>query len=117
MLLSLAVPADNTRSPRYMEKALAAIHQSNGARVPIVLQYANRGGQVGLFVDVPDTAERMVCDPLLANYPQASLTRTDDAEQPEGETWSAALRLEPDLFPILRYAQFDDGNRSHPGEQ
>jgi hypothetical protein len=38
VFLSLVVPADNTRTPRYMEKAFAAIHQANRDRTPITLE-------------------------------------------------------------------------------
>ena len=51
MLKLLAAPVTNDRSPRYMERALAAIHQAHAFHEPITFRYAATGGRVGLFVD------------------------------------------------------------------
>lgn len=106
--ISVTVPANNVRSPRYMEKALAAIHQANHARQSFVLEYASCKNHVGLFLRFPDALQSLVCGPLIANYPQASLTAIADDSLSGLETWFADLRLEPELFPVLRHAQFED---------
>lgn len=49
VLFLLTVPANNTRGPRYMEKALAAIHQAR-LRHAVTLSYASSETQVGLFI-------------------------------------------------------------------
>jgi hypothetical protein len=49
VLYLLAVPANNERGPRYMEKALAAIHQAR-LRYPVTFMYGNHEDQVGLFL-------------------------------------------------------------------
>lgn len=112
MLKSLAAPATNERGPRYMEKALAAIHQANHQHQPIVFGYGSSQQRVGLFVEFPDEVEQLVCDPITANYPQCSVTNAEPEtsllDSTEPETWSAELSLVPELFPILRHGQFED---------
>jgi hypothetical protein len=43
VLKLLTAPETNDRGPRYMERALAAIHQANHRREPITLLYAGTG--------------------------------------------------------------------------
>ena len=50
MLFALKAPADNERGPRFMQEALAAIHQANRERRPITLEYGYHDGCVGLYV-------------------------------------------------------------------
>jgi hypothetical protein len=46
---------------------------------------------------------------LLANYPNCALAKIEEqAENGRGESRWAELSLVPDLFPILRHAQFED---------
>lgn len=61
MLLLLATPSDNDRSPRYMDKALAAIHQSGLDREPTTLIYGEVAG------------------PIEANYPQCSVAEVAES--------------------------------------
>lgn len=114
VLKLLTVPATNDRGPRFMEKALAAIHQADRARRPVSLHYAPVEGRVALCVDFPDELEEMVCGPLTANYPSASLTTIPRFDPPPDGwgTWAAAVMLSPELFPILRHAQFEDIGRT-----
>jgi hypothetical protein len=110
VLKLLAAPATNDRGPRYMERALAAIHQAVGGREPLTLSYAVIDDRVALLVRVADHVEELVTNPIAANYPNCSLTtiaEPDDA-LPGWQTWSAELELCPELFPILRHAQFED---------
>jgi hypothetical protein len=92
-----------------MERALAAIHEAH-PRVAITFRYATTGGRVGLFIEFPEQLQELVTDPIAANYPNCTLTpaeRIDEA--PVGwSTWSAELHLRPEIFPILRHAQFED---------
>lgn len=112
MLKLLSAPAANERGPRYMEKALAAIHQANHLRRPIVFGYGASWQRVGLFFECPDELSQLVCDPITANYPQCSLTTPEPEASPtdsaDDETWSSELSLVPELFPILRHGQFED---------
>jgi hypothetical protein len=110
MLKLLTAPVTNDRSPRYMERALAAIHQAHPHGAAITLLYATTAGRVGLFLDIPDRLEELVCGPVAANYPNGSLTAAERLDPPPAgwHTWSAELQLSPELLPILRHAQFED---------
>lgn len=106
----LTAPATNDRGPRYMERALAAIHQASHERLPFTLVYGSQDGQVGLFLRFPDEIEELVTGPVAANYPNCSIASAE-AEQgtaPSWDTWSAEIALTPELFPILRHTQFED---------
>lgn len=118
MRIALASPANNERSPRYMEKALAAMHQALPRRAEIVFEFGSSQGLVGLFLHVSKALEPLVRGPLLANYPQCTLAPCDD--EPLGTDWerhTQSLVLSPELFPILRHTQFEDllnGNFADP---
>lgn len=92
-----------------MEKALAAIHQANHERQPMSVEYGLHEGRVALFVRSLRSMEEFVTGPIVANYPNCSLTTIEQDEPiPAGwETWTATLELAPELFPILRHAQFE----------
>ena len=106
----LAAPATNDRGPRYMERALASIHQADRSGEPVTLLYAVIEDRVALLVRVADHLEEFVTNPIAANYPNCSLTTIaePDGAPPGWETWSVELELCPELFPILRHAQFED---------
>ena len=93
-----------------MEKALASIHQANHERQPVSLFYGIHEGRVGLFLRSPQCLEEIVTNPLTAHYPNCSIATIEDAEccPPGWETWTSDLELVPELFPILRHAQFED---------
>jgi hypothetical protein len=97
-----------------MQEALAAIHQANRRRLPIMLEYGAHDGKVGLYCRVPDELSSLVVSLLTAKYPNCSVQTLDNDAALEPplttlvETWSARLRLVPDLFPILRHSQFED---------
>ena len=65
MLFLIAVPANNTRGPRYMEKSLAAMHQAR-LRHPVTLIYGSTDEQVGLFVRCHAADRDAVLQPILA---------------------------------------------------
>lgn len=110
MLKLLTAPVLNDRGPRYFEKALAAIHQANHRGVPISFFYAATDGRVGLFLACADDLEEMVTGPIAANYPNCTLATIEafDGAPPGWETWSAALELSPEIFPLLHHAQAED---------
>jgi hypothetical protein len=97
-----------------MEKALAAIHQTMMPGPSVVMEYGDHDGRVGLFVSCLDELEQFVTSPIVANYPQSLLAPELERELPSNwTTWETELTLNPDLFPILRHAQFEDlTNRS-----
>ena len=114
MLVGLAAPPDNNRGPRFMQEALAAIHQANRERAPLVFEFASHDRRVGLFVRMPDDLAPLVAGPLKAKYPNCTLTvlEDEDALAPvlpsPSDTWFAEVALVPDLFPLLRHSQFED---------
>ncbi len=93
-----------------MERAFASIHQANHHGHSIKLIYASCEGRVGQYLEFPDTQEEMIVGPIAANYPHCSMTTVEgfDNAPSSWNTWSASLELSPELFPILRHAQFED---------
>ena len=73
VLFLLTVPANNTRGPRYMEKALAAIHQAR-LRHAVTLSYASSETQVGLFIQCHPVDRDTVLEPIIASYPHATIS-------------------------------------------
>ncbi len=109
MLTAIAAPADNERGPRYMERALAAIHEARLRRAPITLLYGSAAGQIGLFVRCATAQRTLVLDPITANYPHCLQTSVAEEPLPEGTVVLAQnVVLVPELYPILRHAQFED---------
>lgn len=110
MLTTISVPADNERGPRYMERAFAAIHEARWHRAPLVFVYGCLADRIGLFIQHPMALKSLVLDPITANYPDCQLAAMEESSIPAGyTTWSQSVTLTPDLFPILRHAQFEDG--------
>jgi hypothetical protein len=119
VLKLLTVPVTNDRSPRYMERAVAAIHQADRDGESVRLIYATTEGRVGLFLQCPDSICDLVANPIVANYPNCTLETVEGFDAcPSGwSTWSTALELTPEIFPILRHSQFEDllnGNFADP---
>lgn len=110
MLKLLTAPVTNDRSPRYMERALAAVHQAHRLTEPVTFRYGTSNDRVGLFLQFADPLEELVTGPIVANYPDCSLATVEalDEPPPDWRTWIADLELTPEIFPILRHAQFED---------
>jgi hypothetical protein len=113
VLVALSPPADNDRSPRYMEKALAAIHQGIARRHPVTLSFGVVRDEVALLMQFPTASEHAVLGPILASYPQCAVEALEHegvvlGSPGGGRVWQADLRLDPQLFPILRHGQFED---------
>lgn len=119
VLKLLTAPVTNDRSPRYAERAFAAIHQAGLRRGSITLLYAASDGRVGLFLKCSEAVEGLVTGPIAANYPNCTVAAVESIDAPpaDWQTWSAELELRPELFPLLRHAQFEDmlnGNYADP---
>ena len=107
VLAMLSVPADNDRGPQYAEHVLAAIHQANPRRLPMEIGFARHRKTVTLLCRCPPELAGIVASQLAAHYPAATISRlpNDALTPPKGfSTWSAEMRLTPDLFPIRRYS-------------
>lgn len=111
VLLALRVPAGNDRGPQYMDQALAAIHQGNPHRHPLTLVLGRHGESVTVFCQCPDALAATVESQLYAQYPDCKIDRVAEGvlDPAPGESCLALdLHLAPDLFPIKRFAQFED---------
>jgi hypothetical protein len=82
VLKLLAAPVTNDRGPRYMERALAAIHQSHRIEEAIVFRYGTSSGRVGLFLQCADAVNEVVTGPVAANYPNCTLAAVENLDQP-----------------------------------
>jgi hypothetical protein len=112
MLVALRVPDGNARTPLFMEQALAAIHQGNPQRLPIRFVVAAHAEGVGLFCRFPLQLKAIIASQLFAQYPECILDELneDTLDVPAAWTaWTAEVWLTPDLFPIRRYGQFEEG--------
>ncbi len=103
-------PADNDRGPRYMEQALAAIHQALEPGQTLTLSFGSVEGRLGLYIACDAPESDRVTGPLIANYPQCPLTPVQNTGQTgvAAATWSMIGELVPELFPLLRHPQFED---------
>src|SRR6266446_5167736 len=100
MLMLLTAPVTNDRSPRYMERALAAVHQAHRLKEPITFGYGTISGRVGLFLQFTDPLEELVTGPIAANYPNCTLATAEGLDEPPPgwKTWGAELELTPEVF-------------------
>lgn len=111
VLLAITVPAMNLRGPMYMDQALAGIHQANPERHSISFLLARLGESVALFCRVPEELRAIVEAQIYAQYPDCRINELPDTAigpPASSPVWVADLRLDPDLFPMKRYLQFDD---------
>lgn len=91
-----------------MEKAFASIHQGLPRRASFSIGFSSSKDSVGLTLRCPRALRSTILDPIQANYPRATITETAGDDIGAHEEWTASVQLEPDLFPILRHAQFED---------
>jgi len=94
-----------------MDQALAAIHQGNPDRLPVSFEYAWHDHRVTLLCRFPPELRTLVEGQLYAQYPDCRIERVVDEPHfagPDERTWTVELRLTPDIFPLKRYAQFED---------
>lgn len=111
VFLSLRVPATNERGALYMDHALAAIHQGNPRGLPVILTFARLETEVVLGCRCGDELRPIVESQLYSQYPDCRIDSLSDQvldPPPDTCTWTVELALTPDLFPIRRYAQFED---------
>lgn len=95
-----------------MEQALSAIHQGNTSRLPMRLLATSYAGNVGLFLQFPARLKSLVESQLFAQYPEAALDMlpNDAFQLPDGWLgWTREVWLSPDVFPLRRYGQFEEG--------
>lgn len=109
MLWTLAVPAGNTRGPRYMAGALAALREGSGRRGVCEFLIAPHGEEVGLGCRMPEKRARQARSLLLAAYPDLRIDV--EPQQPrasKGDCWWTRLRLSPTIAALVREADLID---------
>lgn len=111
MLIAVSDTPSNERGPRHTKPILAAIHQAVGRRTPVSFYFGAHDGAVGLYVRFPGRLASLIKGQFHAKYPDCQIEQlSESALQPpaDHETWTIDLRLEPDLFPLIRYQQYED---------
>mgnify|MGYP002632375298 CR=1 FL=1 len=94
-----------------MRSILAAIHHASSAKQPVSFLVGHHEQQVGLYCRFPGQLHGLIQRQFHAKYPDCTidLLEEDVLDCPVGDAaWSMSLHLRPDLFPILRYQQFED---------
>ena len=109
VLFQVSAIADNDRGPRYAEIVLNSLHETNRQRQSVCLELGSLQGTVGLFVRVPVGLLATFTHDFADAYPGCTLTALCDEDRDDsGHTWSATLRLSPDVFPLKTHRQFED---------
>lgn len=94
-----------------MRSILAAIHHATSKNRQVSFLIGRHAEQVGLYCRFPGLLHGLIQGQFHAKYPDCTiqLLEEDALDCPTNyETWSTTLHLRPDLFPILRYQQFED---------
>lgn len=99
------------RGPQAWSQGLTAILQSNPRGLPISFGFERTGRQTRLTIDYPPELRAVVESQLYAAYPEAQIEPCDEVavEEDKGQhTWSASVRLIPDVHPLRGQARFID---------
>ncbi|MCA9099015.1 MAG: hypothetical protein KDA36_11535, partial [Planctomycetaceae bacterium] len=111
MLLSISDTPANERGPRHTKAILSPIHQAIGRRFPVTFSYGAHAGSVGLYLKFPDRLTSLIKGQFYAKYPDCRIEQlAETALDPpiDHVTWGLDLRLQPDIFPLIRYQQYED---------
>ncbi len=111
ILFAIRTPAGNLRGPQYMQQALASLHQHGFGHSDIRLLYGVVAGEAMLLCRSTSAMKIAIQTALQAQYPDCTLHAIrGDPFVPSGDRrlWSARLRLQPDMFPLLDRRAFDD---------
>ena len=113
ILIAISDTPANERGPRHTKPILAAIHKAASRRSPVSFVFARHAESVGLYVRFPDNLASLVKGQFYAKYPDCEIEQLADdvLDTPQAcDAWSLELRLRPDLFPIIRYQQYEDAD-------
>lgn len=111
MLIAVSDTPTNERGPRHTKAILSALHKVTSRRMSISFYYGVHAGTVGLFVRFPDRLASLIKGQFYAKYPDChieTLAENALAAADGQQTWVLTLQLSPDLFPIVRYQQYED---------
>ena len=99
------------RSPQAWIQGLAAILQSNPRRLSISFSFERTGQQLRLIIEYQPELRAVVESHLYAAYPEARIEPCEDVSGEMDEnsrSWSANVRLIPDIFALAGQTQFID---------
>lgn len=111
ILIAISDTPANERGPRHTKPILAAIHKAASRRFPISFIFGRHAQAVGLYIRFPDRLASLIKGQFHAKYPDCQIEQvSNDALDPSeaDQTWEIELRLRPEIFPILRYQQYED---------
>src|SRR3984893_2877184 len=111
ILISLSDTLALERGPRHTKAVVAALHKAASRKTPVSFLFARHGESVGLFVRFPPRLTSLIKGQFHAKYPDCQIEQlpVDALDPPQGhESFTMELRLRPDLFPIVRYQQYED---------
>ncbi|MCA8991746.1 MAG: ATP-binding protein [Planctomycetaceae bacterium] len=108
MELRILPPTGNTRGPLAMESLLRAVHRMGAKSAPLTLLLRSQQGSVGLAAQLPDELRIMFLQELQDAYPGVTVQRAQASTVEDRHTWTAHLRLSPDILSLRTYEQFLD---------
>ncbi len=111
MLIAISDTATNERGPRHTKPILAAIHKAISRKTPVSFLFARHADTTALCVRFPDEHRTLITGQFHAKYPDCHIEdiADDPLALPQGfRPWTMQLHLRPDLFPTVRYQQFED---------
>lgn len=94
-----------------MQQALTSLHQHSFGRSDVRLLYGVVAGEATLLCRTTSAMRTAVQTALHAQYPDCTLHVVRSGlfrPSAERRCWSASLRLQPDLFPLLDRQVYDD---------
>ncbi|QDT64081.1 type IV secretory system conjugative DNA transfer family protein [Calycomorphotria hydatis] len=102
MLFSLRSPVGNTRGPVAVEQWLLGQLKRLDAATPLSLVWSSRQGEVGLSIELSESASGLAVEELQDAYPGLVVTPQVERQRDlESDLWTMTLRLAPDVL-LLR---------------
>jgi hypothetical protein len=136
-LLEIKIPREIAKSPRAMELALTALHNTRDGnilerywqgflRMWYSLEIISIGGQIHFFIYVQTFSRNFVESQIYAQYPGAEITEVDDYTniispkdlKGEWDLWGVEFSLtKEDAYPIRTYTEFAEPGRTKEEEK
>jgi len=113
MLIAISDTPTNERGPRHTKPILAAIHKAITRRTPVSFLFARHAETTALYVRFPEQLRTLITGQFQAKYPDCQVEQLPDntlASPQDFQSWTLQLHLRPDLFPTVRYQQFEDNS-------
>jgi len=136
-LLEIRIPREIAKSPRAMEMALTALHNTKDGnmlerywkgflRMWYSLEIISIGGQIHFFIYVQAPFRNLIESQIYAQYPGAEITEVEDysriisPKDLEGDwnIWGAEFGLtKEDVYPIRTYTEFAEPGKTKEEEK